>query len=98
VPLSRETKALVCSILQTSLPYRPSLPLSLLKVELGKNMHFVHFLLRVRFLMVSKQASETLDQGENTCSCSAGAPSARERMECAGAPSAWERMECEVGN
>ena len=28
------------------------------------------------------QTPETLDQGENTCPCSAGAPSARERMEC----------------
>lgn len=82
VPLSRKTKALVCSILQTFLLWRLSLPLSLLKAELGRNMHFVHFLLRVRFLMVSKQAPETLDQGENTCPCSAGAPSARERMEC----------------
>ena len=56
-------------------------PPSLLKVELGRNTHFVHFLLEVRFLIISKQAPETLDQGENTCPCSAEAPSAREGME-----------------
>lgn len=83
VPLSREIKALVCSILQTFPLWRPSLPPVITKGGAGEKHAFCPFPPKSWVSHgLQTQTPETLDQGENTCPCSAEAPSARERMEC----------------